>query len=102
MLVTTYVAVFRLKKTMSGCDLLLKFSNAYYSFFNFAGNLNLNGSIGLGVMPLSIQGVIKYQIMFSVAYLGCGCVRTTLCLIWIHVLATLHTIYFLMKYFQFG
>ncbi|KAG2597938.1 hypothetical protein PVAP13_5KG311507 [Panicum virgatum] len=66
------------------------------------GNLNLNGSIVLGAMPLSIQGVIKYRTIFSVAYLGCGCVRTTLCSIWIHVFVTLHTIYFLMKYFQFG
>ena len=51
--------------------------------FNSAGNLNLNGSLGLGVMPLSIQGVIKYQTMISIAYLGSGCVRTTLSSIWI-------------------
>ena len=51
--------------------------------FNSAGNINLNGSLGLGVMPLSIQGVIKYQTMISIAYLGFGCVRTTLSSIWI-------------------
>ena len=52
--------------------------------FNSTGNLKLNGSLGLGVMlPLSIQGVIKYQIMISIAYLGFGCVRTTLSSIWI-------------------
>jgi len=32
---------------------------------------------------LSIQGVIKYQTMISIAYLGFGCVRTTLSSIWI-------------------
>ena len=43
------------------------------------------GSLGLGVMPLSIQGVMEYQTMFSAAYLGCDCVHTctTLCSIWI-------------------
>jgi len=65
--------------------------------FNSAGNLNLNESLGLGVMLLSIQGVIKYQTMISVAYLGYGCVRTTLFNLYL-VFATLQ-IFFVMNYF---
>jgi len=67
-----------LSRAWSCCCLLLCASTAHCK-----GNLNLNGSFGLGVMTLTIQGVMKYQTMFSVAYLGCGCVRTTLCSIWI-------------------